>query len=891
MGLSKTVLNVLMGLALSMTSHAVNVPTPATNVSAPAAAAITMASLAAEFKPFVEQEINGDLAGAFESLKKKSDSDFSKSTLHLKYLLLGKWAVDLGRFDEAAKFLSDSRGLNSIEAAHIRYLQGLAQFGLGNFVQAKKHLDESLRLGAPTNIGFEASMLLARIAKTDKSPRNELFYLNKLERRWRRTDEYPRIVWQLIGAESRARNRHRACKWSRKIYSRYPSFSEARSWTVDAEANVYDGQKLGCGVSRSDIKDRLRHLQLSGEITKARLEIETLRQESGRTNRFETDLLLVSFFEYQGFPEEALQILKPYKDSHGYSFPFLMALAKSSSRLGEFAAAIGAYEKAYRQSPGSKAGRSALFTAGLLSYQIQDYDGAVRRFQNVVKKYPGSGLARDAKWHLAWLNYLRGDYPAAEKSFQNLMSEKVWKRRRRYTQPYADERTKYWFAMSQLRQGKLKSAVPMLAQIARNKDLSYYSLLAGQRLSEVPEHIRSLVAEQTILATSDEKTVTDAPAAEVAVVANASASQEEEKTMLAQLMSDNKDLAQWIDAEGGNDVTAVDEAVESAQSEEDESEETLAQGLESDGSENSASEVAASDDSENDKDTDGVAEKTFLDGFRDSKKLREKFLRAHEWAALGLNDWAKSELLDIERRTSGRQHLRDLVQSYLDVGAYHRVAYISEIFMRTDRLVAGVKPNSQPWLYNFPRAYENFVQKHARKTGVKEELVWAIMRAESQYNKDVISPVGARGLLQIMPYTAQHLTRLANDGKGLLPDSSEVLGKLLDPETNITLGTMYLKRLSTQFEGVLPLVAAAYNAGPHRVTSWLSNFGTLSMDEFIEHVPFAETRNYMKKVSRNFVIYNRLYNGKTTLTQDLIRTINVKIPERPSPRETWEKYE
>src|SRR5690606_5955015 len=127
-----------------------------------------------------------------------------------------------------------------------------------------------------------------------------------------------------------------------------------------------------------------------------------------------------------------------------------------------------------------------------------------------------------------------------------------------------------------------------------------------------------------------------------------------------------------------------------------------------------------------------------------------------------------------------------------------------------------------------------------------------IMRAESQYRTDVISPVGARGFMQLMPHTARQVAKLLDDG-------TYRERQLIGPEVNIRLGTRYLQRLLRKFENPIPLAAAGYNAGPHRVESWLSAFGNLDMDEFIEHIPFVETRNYVKKVVRNFGIYRDLY--------------------------------
>jgi soluble lytic murein transglycosylase len=181
----------------------------------------------------------------------------------------------------------------------------------------------------------------------------------------------------------------------------------------------------------------------------------------------------------------------------------------------------------------------------------------------------------------------------------------------------------------------------------------------------------------------------------------------------------------------------------------------------------------------------------------------------------------------------------------------------------------------------YPQAFKPQVQKASKQYGVPEEWVWAIMRSESLYKPDVISPVGAKGLMQLMPYTANNLRKLAGESTIDTQD-------LINPDININLGTQYLARLQTKFKGQLPLVAAAYNAGPHRVESWLVNFGQLETDEFVEHIPFLETRNYVKKVVRHHTLYRRLYAKDLTSASFLARSLGVPIPSRASTRESWD---
>ena len=191
------------------------------------------------------------------------------------------------------------------------------------------------------------------------------------------------------------------------------------------------------------------------------------------------------------------------------------------------------------------------------------------------------------------------------------------------------------------------------------------------------------------------------------------------------------------------------------------------------------------------------------------------------------------------------------------------------------------------WEYSFPKAYPVIVDRYSKEFEVSRELVWSIMKAESQYKKEAISPVGALGLMQVMPYTGNRIAEILGD-KGFMPS------QLLNPESAIKIGTKYLQRLNKKFNQALPLVAASYNAGPHRVKNWLQQFGNLETDEFIEHIPFLETRNYVKKVIANSYIYSELYNGRREKkNRDLVPYLAEKMPfnytDRAPTRETWEE--
>ncbi|HEY0418183.1 MAG TPA: lytic transglycosylase domain-containing protein [Acetobacteraceae bacterium] len=135
---------------------------------------------------------------------------------------------------------------------------------------------------------------------------------------------------------------------------------------------------------------------------------------------------------------------------------------------------------------------------------------------------------------------------------------------------------------------------------------------------------------------------------------------------------------------------------------------------------------------------------------------------------------------------------------------------------------------------------------------VQPALALGIIRQESSFDSSVVSPAGARGLMQLMPATATQTGRRI----GLSPTLPSLTA---DPGLNMRLGTAYLHELLDQFGGCVPLAVAAYNAGPNRVTDWLATNGdprgNTDPIDWIELIPFGETRNYVQRVIENAVIY------------------------------------
>ena len=141
-----------------------------------------------------------------------------------------------------------------------------------------------------------------------------------------------------------------------------------------------------------------------------------------------------------------------------------------------------------------------------------------------------------------------------------------------------------------------------------------------------------------------------------------------------------------------------------------------------------------------------------------------------------------------------------------------------------------------------------------------------IMRQESSFDIAAVSPSGARGLMQLMPPTA---TAVAKE----LGIPAAVPRLTVNASYNMQLGTAYLHDMLTRFDSCLPLAAAAYNAGPHRVAQWLEQngdprTGPIDMVDWIELIPAAETRNYVQRVSENVAMYRAQRNDPSPVLRN-----------------------
>ncbi len=164
---------------------------------------------------------------------------------------------------------------------------------------------------------------------------------------------------------------------------------------------------------------------------------------------------------------------------------------------------------------------------------------------------------------------------------------------------------------------------------------------------------------------------------------------------------------------------------------------------------------------------------------------------------------------------------------------------------------AGDELPAAVWKVIYPLEYADLLQKRAQKEGLDPALVAAIIWQESTFDASAVSSAGARGLMQVIPPTGRNLAR----SLGVAYRRRD----LENPDISLSFGTRYLRQMLDEFGGRLERALAAYNAGPHRVSAWTAAKPDMSAEEFIESIPFTETRGYVMNILSHLEHYRRIY--------------------------------
>jgi len=223
---------------------------------------------------------------------------------------------------------------------------------------------------------------------------------------------------------------------------------------------------------------------------------------------------------------------------------------------------------------------------------------------------------------------------------------------------------------------------------------------------------------------------------------------------------------------------------------------------------------------------------------------------------LGLLSLAVEELEAAEEEGKKIEEIpKEISRLYRDAGEYYRSALL--VRRNFSLKPMGKQPEGKDralYILAYPLGNYLGIKHYAQNRNLDPALLCAVILEESRFNPQALSVSGARGLMQILPGTGQQIAKrlkiqLANEGN------------LFDPEINLRLGSWFLSSLLEEFAGKEVLAVAAYNAGPHKVRQWLVENPAAREDEFVENIPYEETRNYVIKVLNSAQIYRVLYGA------------------------------
>jgi len=234
---------------------------------------------------------------------------------------------------------------------------------------------------------------------------------------------------------------------------------------------------------------------------------------------------------------------------------------------------------------------------------------------------------------------------------------------------------------------------------------------------------------------------------------------------------------------------------------------------------------------------------------------RGRLAVARALAALWLADEASEEYWTlVQEHPEDRGLVSEAAATFLRLERLDRAVTLAKRFLWPQYVQSGGTPPIPAfWEALYPQGYRGLIGEQAAARRLDPYLVLAVIREESAFARHAASAAGARGLMQLMPYTAARLAgahRLPAPRGG--PDIEE-------PWYNITLGTAELADLVDEFKGDLALALASYNAGPQHVRRWIQERGYAGPEEFVEEIPFDETRTYVKRVLGSYDRYRQLY--------------------------------
>jgi soluble lytic murein transglycosylase len=619
-------------------------------------------------------------------------------------------------------------------------------------------------------------------------------------------------------------------KWIQKNNNtREVCTTERTRWLSQISLSLGEVSKglRSCPLTYNDFIYRIRMAIFSGEEKKAQDEINEFVSDR-KSGEWERAYLQAVFFSNVGDPTSAFDIVIKHEAAIKKNEDYFVNLFYIAQRAGQQQKAEAIINEILKHTRSSKKLNDYKFQKAFLFYQTKRYKEALALLEPLIKSHRShkrkkkSNEYDDLTWLRAWCQYLNKDYEKAVKSFNE---NKAWARDK--------AKNLYWLAQAEYAQGNQLVALEYYRQLARpvldGKFFNYYNYLAWLRFDSYKSNATSDFIRSQLIAMKSGRGLFVLP---------------DYSTNVKKLQASYQSYY--------DEVMTTDEGALQIINQENASEDTAEAGIQP----------------------------------LSSKELKAELAWADELTKWGYRDMAKWHLYEVEKNLKSKLDVAPLVQYYLEKHHYNRAIMLMQKVGSLTTKKLSLTEEEMLWKSIFPKAYENAIETHAKKQQIQRFLIWSIMKAETQFKTDAISPVGAVGLMQFMPYTSKKVAVIL--GEDLQNNH------LFDSNVAIKYGATYLKKLSNELGSQLPLIAAAYNGGPHRVKLWLKNFreadnSNLENDVFIEHIPFNETRTYVKRVINFYLAYQKLYDDKADLRTSkwLIEKNPYKLKEPFSLKEEW----
>jgi soluble lytic murein transglycosylase len=597
-------------------------------------------------------------------------------------------------------------------------------------------------------------------------------------------------------AYENAGNREKAISAFRNLYFNLPNSFEAEMAGIEL-------QKLGISGSVAERRTRADLLLKAKHYSEAAHDYRDLMTQVSGAERIAVQLALANALEKSSGDKEARQILAAMGAQSGDAEAQRLYLLSETEHTSNDEEAVQRTLNDLRQfGPTSPWLEKALLSAGNMYLLKHDYDHAIDYFRELQQRFPNGSRASYAHWKAAWLTFRQGRVPQAVQGFEEQIGL--------YPDSAEIPNALYWRARVAEEQNNPAMARAFYQKVSDRFHNYYYGELARQRLKALPK------------TTADDHAVTPA------------------------ILAVNAD------------------AIKPDPTKPDASKEETANALRQDGTKDGAKEDVPKElPKEADLKKDDPTYYALLDhvsslstnGKVTAAEPPDDNLRVERARLLSngaLADMAVRELQAAASEEGGAWAPPEMARVYQEGGRYDRGI---EIMKRTTPNYFAINIEDLPrpyWEALFPKAYWTDLRKYSIANGLDPYLVASLIRQESEFNVLALSRVSAVGLMQLMPKTGKTVAKQVK-----LKGYNNA--QLFSPAINLELGTHYFKEMVDKYNGQFEYALAAYNAGTDRVGDWLGQGHYRDPQEFVESIPFTETREYVQAIMRNANVYRQLY--------------------------------